>query len=144
MIPIQKNQEALNLLRGLLAEGKTVPVRYKGTSMHPFLQDGNWMQVVWAAPENVKLGSVVLFERGGELTVHRVCWKGRRQGCGWVRTGGDAERWLDPPQPLSELVGKVNEPRESGHRRLRMALRMLFRAFWQHVKIRCARGKKDA
>ena len=141
MNEVLKVGEALKLFKELLDQGKSVPVRYTGTSMSPFLKEGDWMEVRKATPENVKLGRVVLFECGGELTAHRICLRFRRNGETWVRTRGDAEIYLDPPRPFSELLGVVCSPREKKWKASLKTWFLLFLSLVEYVKIR-VQGRK--
>lgn len=136
-----KVSEALKLFKELLDQGKRVPVRYTGTSMTPFLREGDWMEVKKPTLENVRIGSVVLFERGGELTVHRVCLLRRRNGALWARTRGDAEIDLDSPFPFEEILGVVASPSEKKGKAYFKARLLLFLSALHYVKIRL-QGRK--
>ncbi len=56
-----------------------VVIRVKGTSMAPFLRDGDTAEVVRAAPDTVGRGDILVFVRSGEITAHRLLsWRGDR------------------------------------------------------------------
>lgn len=135
-------KEAVALFQKLLAEGRTIPVRYTGTSMNPFLREGDWMEVRRATPESVAVGKLVLFENGGELTVHRVCHRSKRNGAVWVSTRGDASIWIDPPRPVGALLGVVQKPAQPRWRAYWKARYLLFLSLAHYVKMRLLSKRK--
>ena len=86
-----------------------VVVSVKGTSMKPFLQEGDAVEVVRAEPEAVGRGDILVFMRSGELTVHRFL---TRRGDRFLEKG-DAQshgNWHSWP----DSMGIVRRIRRSG------------------------------
>lgn len=140
MNKVLRSKESIKLLEALLQEGKTVPIRYTGNSMNPVFQEGDWLHIEKATPSNVRVGKIVLFEREGELTVHRVSLKWKQKGCFWVRTRGDTQIWIDPACQLKDLVGVVQAPKEASWKSYMKARLFLFVSGWHYVKMRLKRG----
>jgi hypothetical protein len=100
-------QALLELMEGVLSRG--LPFRFcaRGSSMLPFIQDGD---VICVAPLNGRrpgLGQVVAYRQGGaRLVVHRVIW---RASAGW-RIQGDnlssaAAEWVSSAEILGWVTG---------------------------------------
>ncbi len=98
---------SLELLRELLSQGHTVPVRYTGKSMVPTFAEGDELLVrapgVWPIPT----GSVVVFEENKGLTTHRVAWRVKQRGVAGYVTRGDAFFVPDPFLNHAKVVGVV-------------------------------------
>ena len=79
-----------------------VRVTVTGSSMEPTLRDGDGVAVVRAAREELRRGDLMVFERAGEVTVHRFL-------------GGKGDRFLEKGdahalgawRPWPEALGKV-------------------------------------
>jgi hypothetical protein len=95
------------LLRDLSAEGRSVEIPVRGTSMHPLLQDGDRVQVVPATAADVRMGHVVVLAGSSGPIIHRLV--GRWPGPAGPRllTKGDGAPRLDPPASPDGLIGRV-------------------------------------
>ncbi|MEJ2367008.1 MAG: S24/S26 family peptidase [Acidobacteriota bacterium] len=87
-------------------------VTVRGHSMEPFLQGGDRVQVVLTTPGELSSGDLVVFERAGEVVVHRFL--------GWSRGGmlemGDGQSRANRHE-IPDVVGKaVSLERTSGER----------------------------
>lgn len=77
-----------------------------GWSMLPTIWPGDTLMVERAAPNEIRVGEVVLLGRDGRLCAHRVVAKPDGSGKTWV-TRGDAMSRPDRPALESEVLGRV-------------------------------------
>lgn len=114
---------------------RPVWVLVRGRSMEPFLREGDRVEAVAVSPESLKPGDLLVFEKGGEATVHRLLAvrgglfleKGDGQGTGtwlpWPKTvgrvvalsrGGRRVDLLSPPWPRRmALLGRLHRFRHA-------------------------------
>jgi hypothetical protein len=95
------------LLRDLTAEGKPVEIPVRGSSMRPWLRDGDRVRLVPMTAEEMRVGDVVVRVNTAGPVIHRFVgrWPSRQ---GWrLLTKGDGAPRLDPPARVDELVGRV-------------------------------------
>ena len=72
-------------------------------SMYPVLNRGDLILVKGVTPEEIKVGTVIVFRHGGGMAVHRVV---RIQGQ-TITTKGDANPNEDDPITYDDVVGRV-------------------------------------
>lgn len=89
------------LLRTLNSEHPTLTVM--SHSMYPALNRGDLILVKEAAPEEIEVGTVVVFRHADGLAVHRVV----RIAGQWITTRGDANPKEDNPITYADIVGRV-------------------------------------
>ncbi len=87
---------------GLWLTDEPVRVTVSGSSMEPALRNGDTVEVVRAARDEVRRGDLVVFERDGEVTVHRFL---AREGERFLEKG-DAHA-LGAWHPWPEVLGRV-------------------------------------
>jgi hypothetical protein len=111
--------EALSgLLGDVLARG--VPLRFeaRGSSMSPFIRDGDTVTIAPLCARRARFGEVVAFAGpAGGLVVHRVT--ARRPGCYEIR--GDRLRGPRDIVPVTRVLGAVTRVERHG-RRVRFGL----------------------
>jgi hypothetical protein len=101
------NELYLKVVRDVLQHDQAVrPLRLPvvSDSMRPLLRAGDWVLVEAVTPTALKLGDVIVVQRGVELITHRVV------ACddqGW-RTHGDNTRVIDQVVQPEEIVGRVS------------------------------------
>ena len=78
-------------------------LRVTGWSMFPSVRPGDTLMIERVELDSVDCGDIVLFERGGQLYVHRVV---RKSGAK-ILTRGDAMPQADPEVEEQELLGRV-------------------------------------
>lgn len=89
------------LMRTLSSESPTLTVMSQ--SMYPALNRGDLILVKGVTPEEIEVGTVVVFRHGGGLAVHRVVnIMGER-----ITTKGDANPKADDPITYDDIVGRV-------------------------------------
>ena len=80
----------------------TIPV--KGVSMAPFLEEGDRVEVVRAAPGDLRAGDLIVFMRNGEVVVHRFL--AARRGLFLEKGDGQGRgNWAPLPEALGRVVG---------------------------------------
>lgn len=90
-------------VREALRREARVRMTVSGSSMLPFLRDGDTIELE-AVGSTCRLGDVVLAEvTEGQYLVHRVIWASERT----VWLAGDAQSTAQGPLPVSSLLGRV-------------------------------------
>jgi signal peptidase I len=118
---VRDNDLYLKVVRDVLHHDQTAgPLRLPvvSDSMRPLLRAGDWIVVESAAPAALRLGDIIVVQRGVELITHRVVSHDTQ---GW-RTHGDNTRVLDQVVQPEEIVGRVSAI-ERGAQRLDLQAR---------------------
>jgi hypothetical protein len=111
-----------------LEAGDVVRLRVGGSSMRPFLREGDEVRIVPARPEDLRSGDIVLVRTSGGATLHRVLSLDLRDAT--LRTKGDGMRETDPPLAAGAIVGKADAVmREGAWRALDTPGRRAFASF---------------
>lgn len=84
-----------------------VRLRVLGTSMAPSVLPGDVVSVRRAKLEEMSVGEIVLFSRGGRFFVHRVVSVCAASAIRCLITRGDRLGYDDPPVNSSEFLGRV-------------------------------------
>jgi hypothetical protein len=97
-----------------LRSGHTVRFRAEGISMYPAIRDGEIVDVVRVATDEIVRGDVLLCRYGTRALAHRVvrvtaCGSGRR-----FELRGDAKACSDPPVGADAVLGKVARVHRNG------------------------------
>lgn len=96
------------LCRNLLAEGHPVRFTARGTSMFPFICDGDLLTVVPAGANDLRVGDVVLYERpDGRLVAHSLVVKERRGHTTMLTTRAEGLPGADDRFASDAVLGKV-------------------------------------
>lgn len=97
------------LLRDLLSQGLDVRVRVSGASMKPFLRGGEALTIRRVAASAVRVGDIVLVDRGGagDPRIHRVVSVGAKDGARQITTKGDGLVAGDGVTTARDLLGRV-------------------------------------
>jgi signal peptidase I len=104
--------DLVDLIRPLLQRGISCRFRAKGSSMWPFIREGDIITVAPLEKQPPELGEVFAFEHpaNGRLTVHRVV-STRNQA---LLFKGDNTRQPDGSVPTEKLVGRVTRVEREG------------------------------
>jgi len=105
--PPRPNDLYLKVVREVLHQDQAAgPLRLPvvSDSMRPLLRVGDWVLVEAVLPAALRLGDILVVQRGAELITHRLV---ARDGQGW-RTHGDHTRVLDQLVVAEEIVGRVS------------------------------------
>lgn len=95
--------EQLAALRAALARGTRIALKAWGRSMLPTIWPGSMVPVEPVEPSQIRVGDVLLIDRGRTVQLHRAT----SVGGGKVVTQGDHCRYADPPIELREVLGRV-------------------------------------
>jgi signal peptidase I len=97
------------VLTDLLNAGRHVRFNPVGTSMGPFIRQGDSVKVRPCSPRDLAFGDIVLFAPGGEMyRVHRIVERFRVDGRPLFITRGDASPDADTPIRPEDILGKVS------------------------------------
>lgn len=96
---------ARELLRESHSRARIERFRYAGTSMHPFLVDGDILSI--ATDLAPAIGDTVVFESDGAFVAHRYLLPWRAEDAPALLIKADNRFLFDPPVALSRIVGPV-------------------------------------
>jgi signal peptidase I len=97
------------VLINLLDAGRQVRFNPVGTSMGPFIRQGDAVTVRPCLPRDLAFGDIVLFAAGQEMyRVHRIVERLREDGRPLFITKGDASPDTDPPISPEDILGEVS------------------------------------
>jgi len=92
----------------LRRSGGEVEATLEGRSMEPTIPAGATIRIRGVPAAEIQVGDVVAIPMEHVLMVHRVVIRGRRgRARGFVVTRGDGLWLVDPPAPVSEILGVV-------------------------------------
>lgn len=117
-----------NLAAGILLENHRLRFKVRGSSMRPFLRDGDLVEVQPVSPDSIKPGEVVLCKLPGErLVVHRVVQADAEN----LLMQGDALPHPDGRIPRQNVLGRVVAfTRQNRRVELNPGLYTLLAAIW--------------
>ncbi len=99
----------------ILADGHCLRFTASGSSMHPFIQDGDLLEVAPLNAERVTLGDVLLVESAaGKLLVHRVVKIHQMDGTSQYLIKPDAHLALDGWFQAPSILGRVDNVERRG------------------------------
>jgi signal peptidase I len=102
-----KNSYADIIVQGLEERG-SVRTMFSGRSMAPTLVDGMTIQVYKIAPAVVLPADIILYNRAGQMVVHRVIGITNKDGKAVFLTKGDNQAYIDCDYvPEESLLGVV-------------------------------------
>lgn len=108
--PSPPDDVRLHLLREVLQNFGHARLRVQGTSMLPTLWPGQVVEVRWVDQAALRVGDVVLLERGRRLFCHRLLRWVERDGTNFLCTRGDHLSGADPLFLPECLLGRVEMP----------------------------------
>jgi hypothetical protein len=110
----------VELVADILGKDEVLRFRAHGGSMHPFIKNGDIIEIKPTEASAVRLGDVILYHSaGGRLLAHRVIELGTQRGQVALVTKGDAasgpDQLVHPEQVLGQVVAI-----ERGRRKTRL------------------------
>ena len=94
--------------KDLVGTGVRIRLRMQGMSMHPFIRDGEVVEIAPVSLMQVAVGDVVFFRSGDGLLAHRVCSRQMRAQQIYFVTRGDGSAGVDDCLlDEANLVGRV-------------------------------------
>lgn len=100
-------EDALGFGGQMLAEGRAVKMRLGGYSMWPTMIPGDVATIIPIRAEDVKVGDVVVFDRGHRWIAHRLISKEDVNGISTFVSRGDSCMNKDAPFGEETLKGSV-------------------------------------
>jgi GNAT superfamily N-acetyltransferase len=98
----------LDLSAEILRQGGSFQFRAHGSSMAPFIRDGDLLTVVPCDPAGLEIGDVALYRTHRErIVAHRVVDKSAQRGEWTLVTQGDARLHPDRPVRGDRLLGRI-------------------------------------
>jgi hypothetical protein len=111
----RKHFEALSAQ--ILRRGGALRFRAQGSSMRPFVRDGDLVEVRSIDQRRLRRGDVVLYvDDDGRPFVHRVIEVERKDGRSIASTRGDAMRVNDGPIDAVQILGRVSAAKRGRQR----------------------------
>ena len=99
--------ETKELGRKLLVDGHQVRFRLGGSSMFPYLMEGDIAITVRVPIEQLALGQVIVFEQNGRWIAHRLMALDRTPEGSWMVAQGDSIVRPDKPIAEHDYVGII-------------------------------------
>jgi signal peptidase I len=96
-----------SLVREGLRQHGRVNLRLLGNSMWPSVPAGSLVAVEEIPPGGIRLGDVIVWQRGGQVVAHRVVQRVRKNSTILLVTKGDNNASADQKLEQSALLGRV-------------------------------------
>jgi len=126
---VSANHLLIDLSTELLGRGKSVRFRAPGRSMYPTIRENETITVEPVAPQDVKVGDIILYRLEESVIAHRVIRIERREGNAHrFILCDDTLGTLDDPVEAEQVLGKVVSVERAGRsidlysRRVKMRL----------------------
>jgi signal peptidase len=98
----------LELSQELLDRGALLRFQAHGSSMYPFIKNGDIIIVEPRDSSSLNTGDIVFYRRpDGSTTAHRLVDIKDRGGNMVLITKGDAMKYIDPPVKFKQVMGRV-------------------------------------
>ena len=112
---LNSNHLLLDLSTELLGRGKRVRFRAPGRSMYPTIRENEAITVEPVAPQDVKVGDIILYRSGESVVAHRVMRieRGKGDSQSFILRE-DTWGTLDEPVEAEQILGKVVSVERAG------------------------------
>jgi signal peptidase I len=103
------NQEAIGLISQVMRKHRWIEIPAKGTSMYPFIQEGDVCVFETCAPTELRKGDVILFHTvQGRLVTHRFYEMKTINGDQFFIFKGDTNFGFDEPVLAEQIIGRLS------------------------------------
>jgi len=111
---IMPNKQFAVLMTAVLKKGKAFRFQASGSSMSPFIKDGDILTLVGLTQRRIQLGNVLAFyhPHNGKLTVHRVVNRKQKTYLMKLDNGMSADGWVTHDQ----VIGIVQAIERGGNK----------------------------
>ena len=100
----------------ILARAASLRFTATGSSMSPFIRDGDQVTIERVKAAELRLGDVALYRSfGGRALVHRFLWRRKAAGGPVCLIRGDASCGACEEVPAEQVLGRVVEVSRDGH-----------------------------
>jgi signal peptidase I len=136
---VSSNHLLLDLSTELLGRGKRVRFRAPGRSMYPTIRENEAITVEPVAPQDVKVGDIILYRSDESVVAHRVM-RIEKERSDTVRfiLREDTLGTLDAPVEAEEVLGKVVSVERAGRNidpySMRAKMRLLVHTIGSRLK----------
>jgi signal peptidase I len=132
---VSSNNLLLDLSTELLGRGKRVRFRAPGRSMYPTIRENEAITVEPVAPQDVKVGDIILYRSGESVVAHRVMRIERGKG-DTLRFILREDTWgtLDEPVEAEQILGKVVSVERADPYSIRAKVRLLVHIIGSRLK----------
>ncbi|MHA7139530.1 signal peptidase I [Rossellomorea arthrocnemi] len=102
------NQEAVHLISNVMKKHKWIDLPAQGTSMFPYIKDGDVCTFVTCAPSDLEKGDTALYHTvQGKLVTHRFVKQQTINEDKFYMFKGDTNLGLDEPIGDQQIIGKL-------------------------------------
>ncbi|KPL58254.1 signal peptidase I [Rossellomorea vietnamensis] len=102
------NQEAIHLISNVMKKHKWIDLLAQGTSMFPYIQDGDVCTFVTCSPAELQKGDTALYHTvQGKLVTHRFVKQQTINEDTFYIFKGDTNLGFDEPVGDQQIVGKL-------------------------------------
>jgi signal peptidase I len=107
-------KEFLHISNHIISQGGSFPCRVRGSSMTPFIRDGDVAMIQPVAAESLGFGDVILFESRNRLYLHRIVRKKTVRDRIYFFARGDSI--LGSPEMIDsiQVLGQVKSVNRNG------------------------------
>ena len=133
-----------DLAAQILRQGGSFQFRARGSSMTPFIRDGDLLTIAPVDAADLQIGDVALYRtRRDRVVAHRVVGRAMEGGEPLLETRGDARLDSDSPVPADDVLGRAVRLRRGDRAfRLDRGLWRLVARLWVAVHpLRCAAAR---
>ncbi|MBN1181553.1 MAG: hypothetical protein JXB49_04640 [Bacteroidales bacterium] len=88
-------------LSPFIIEEEPSPIKVVGSSMHPYLKDGDIIAIRSNINQKIKNGNCYIYFSNGTLTIHRLLWHSKN----WGYFAGDANKYIEKIR-IQNIVGE--------------------------------------
>lgn len=100
--------EMASLSNKIYSKGSALCFKVRGSSMYPFIRDGDILAIQPVEISDLRIGDIVSFESGSQkIIAHRLIQKQLQKGTVFLRTRGDAVKKPDDFITEKQIVGRV-------------------------------------
>ena len=110
-----RDTEFIEMAKDILSRGDTLRCRASGSSMYPFIRDGDLITVEPVAASQIRYADIIFFQSDeGRVVVHRVVKIRRGEGTTCMVTRGDTMRRTDGCLDGRSLLGRITTIEKGG------------------------------
>lgn len=110
-----RDTEFIEMAKDILSRGDTLRCRASGSSMYPFIRDGDLITVEPVAASQIRYADIIFFQSDeGRVVVHRVVKIKRGEGTTCMVTRGDTMRRTDGCLDGRSLLGRITTIEKGG------------------------------
>jgi hypothetical protein len=106
------------VVASLLDSNQCVRFRPAGSSMSPFIRDGETVIVNPCHARRLRFGDIILYTLPGladsSMRIHRIVGRGRRNGRDVLLTRGDSLAEVDAPVGMWQVLGRISSIEKGG------------------------------